>query len=95
MFVKPLEANFGWGRGEIMLAFTIFLLVQAVAAPFIGRMVDRYGARWVIATGALIFGLGFILLAQMHHIWQFYLGYTIIGIGYTAMGPVPAMARPS
>ena len=84
LFVKPLEASFGWGRGEIMLAFAIFYLTQAMASPFIGRMVDRYVIRWVISIGALVAGLGYIMLSQMDHLWQFYLGYAVIGIGLTA-----------
>ncbi len=90
LFVKPLEADFGWGRGEIMAAFTIYFLVMGMASPFVGRQVDRYGARKVIAIGAFIAGLGFILLSQMNNLWYFYGGYIIIGVGMAAVGAVPA-----
>ncbi len=66
LFVKPLELEFGWGRGGIMTAFTIYLLAQAVVAPVVGRMVDRFEVRKVIAIGASIAGLGFVLLSQTH-----------------------------
>jgi MFS family permease len=92
LFVKPLQADFGWSRGEIMTAFTIFCLVQGVTAPFIGRVVDQYGARKVIPTGALITGLGFVFLALMYNLWYFYAGWTVVGIGMAAMGPVPTTA---
>ena len=92
LFVKPLEADLGWGRGEIMVAFSIFLLVMGIASPFIGRVVDRYGARKIITIGALIMGLGFVLLSRMNHLWYLYISYIVIGIGMTAMGHVPASA---
>ncbi|MBM4432629.1 MAG: MFS transporter, partial [Chloroflexi bacterium] len=42
LFVRPLEVNLGWSRGEIMGAFTILFLIQGIASPFTGRVVDRY-----------------------------------------------------
>lgn len=92
LFVRPLQADFGWGRGEIMAAFTILFLVSGVASPFIGKVVDRYGARRVISIGAAIVGLGFILLSVMGSLWHFYVVYAVIGVGITAIGQVPASA---
>ena len=90
LFVKPLQTDLGWGRGEIMTAFTIFYLVTAVASPFIGRIVDHYGAKKVISIGALIAGLGFVLLSQVSNLWHFYVSYAIMGIGMAATGHVPS-----
>ena len=92
MFVRPLQADFGWGRGEINAAFTILFLVSGVASPFIGKVVDRYGARRVISIGAAIVGLGFILLSVMSNLWHFYVVYAVIGVGMTAIGQVPTSA---
>ena len=74
-----------------MTAFTIFYLVTAVASPFIGRIVDRYGAKKVISIGALIAGLGFVLLSQQSNLWHFYVSYAIMGIGMAATGHVPSL----
>ncbi len=92
LFVKPLQADFGWGRGEIMIAFTIFFLFTGVAAPFVGNIVDRYGVRGIMTTGALLAGLGFASLSQMHSLGHFYGAYAAIGIGFAALGQVPASA---
>ncbi len=90
LFVKPLQADLGWGRGEIMTAFTIFFLVMGVTMPFVGRVIYRYEARKVIAIGALIVGLGFVLLSLMDTLWYFYVSYAVIGVGMGAMGHVPS-----
>lgn len=95
LFVTSLEDDFGWGRGEIMAAFTIFYLVQGVASPFVGRMVDRYGVRGVISIGAFVTGLGFVLLSLVDRLWYFYLGWAVVGAGMAAMGTVPTSAAVS
>ena len=92
LFVKPLQEELGWGRGEIMAAFTIYFLVFGATSPFIGRMIDRFGARKVIAAGAIIAGLGFALVSQINSLWQFYASYAIVGAGLATMGHVPSSA---
>jgi len=88
-FVIPLQTEFGWSRGGIMTAVTILFLVSGIASPYIGRLVDRYGARMTTCGGALVTGLGFASLNQMHSIWHFYISYTVIALGLVAIGPVP------
>ena len=90
LFVNSLQPEFGWGRGEIMLAFTIYYLFTGLAAPPVGWLVDRYGVRWVIAGGSLIAGLGFLSLYALQGLWHLYLAYFFIGIGHAAIGQVSA-----
>ena len=92
LFVKPLQAELGWGRGGIMAGFTVYLMVVGLASPFVGRVIDRYAASRVIAIGAIIAGLGFFLLSRTDYPWQFYLGYATVGIGFAALGHVSATA---
>jgi len=95
LFVTPLQSDFGWGRGEIMLAFTIYFLLTGLAAPLAGSLVDRYGVRGVISAGAFVAGLGFISLNLMRSLWHFYVAYFFIGAGMAAVGQVPASAMVS
>jgi len=92
LFVKSLQADLGWGRGEIMTAYTAFFLTMGVASPLVGRLVDRYGTKKVISSGAFIGGIGFILLSLTDNLLLFYAGYAVIGIGMAAMGTVPTSA---
>lgn len=91
-FVRPLQEEFGWGRGQIMTAFTIFFLLTGLASPVVGSLTDRFGVKGVAATGAILAGLSFISLTQLQGLWHLYLAYTFIGVGTTAFGPVPASA---
>ncbi len=92
LFVNSLQSEFGWGRGEIMLAFTIFFLLTGVAAPLVGSIVDRYGVRGVISAGALVTGLGFVSLYMLQSLWHLYVAYFFIGAGMSAFGHVPSSA---
>ena len=75
-----------------MLALTIFFLIGGVSAPYVGRLVDRYGAKKVLALGAFLTGLGFVLLSLVQTLWHFYGAYIIVGVGMAATGMVPATA---
>ncbi|MFC1914643.1 MFS transporter [Chloroflexota bacterium] len=90
LFVKPLQTDLGWSRSEIMAAYITFFLVMGLTSPLAGRLVDRYGPKKVISIGAVVGGLGFILLAQVYNLWHYYLGYAVVGIGMAAMGTVPS-----
>jgi MFS family permease len=92
LFVKPLEASFGWGRGQVMLGFTIFFVSMGVTSPVVGRFLDRYGARGVIPLGAAVMGAGFVIVSQMSHLYLFYLGYVVIGAGASGLGHVSCSA---
>ncbi|MFC2045335.1 MFS transporter [Chloroflexota bacterium] len=90
LFVRPLQDEFGWGRGEIMMAFTFFFLIMGGSGPIVGRLIIRYGARKVMAIGASIGCLGFISLTQLQNLGHFYASYVVIAIGISACGAVPA-----
>ena len=50
------EAQYGWGRGDIMFSLTIFNLATIMAAPFIGRLIDKLGARKILIVSIILFG---------------------------------------
>ncbi len=88
LFVNDLQKDFGWSRGAIMVAFTLNNLISGFSGPAIGRFLSRWKAGRIIAIGALVEGLGFILLTRMNSIWAFYIGYAVIGLGMSATGPL-------
>ena len=92
LFVKPLQAEFGWDRSTIMAAFTFLFLSLGLASPLAGRAVDRYGPKVVMTLGTLIAALGFLSLFLLTTLLHYYISYFIIGIGGAAMGPVAATA---
>lgn len=92
LFVNPLQTDLVWSRGEIMVGFTIFWVMMGVASPLFGRVLDRHGARRAIPLGAIVMGLGFVILSVMKSLPVFYLGYVLVGSGAAGIGPVPTSA---
>jgi len=92
LFVTPLGSDLAWGRGDVMAGFTIFFLATGLLSPQVGRLVDRHGARVVMSIGAVIAGIGFVVLSQVGVLWQFYLGYMIVGVGMAGTGQIPTSA---
>lgn len=90
VFLKPLSQEFGWSRAQISLAFSLATLGLTVVVPFIGRLVDRFGARAVILPAMLLFGLSVLSLAFLSaRLWHFYAIYLFMGVVGSGTTPVP------
>lgn len=71
LFIRSLEAEFGWARDEIAGAAAIGLL-GALSAPFIGMIADRIGVMRMAVSCLLLVALAYIGLASMTgELWQF------------------------
>jgi MFS family permease len=80
VFLKPLSGQFGWSRAEISLAFTLTALMVAVFSPFIGRLVDRVGARKVLLPCVAVYGAAFCCLALVKTLAGLYAIYILLGV---------------
>jgi MFS family permease len=90
VFLKPLSQEFGRSRTQISLAFSLGTLGLALAAPFLGWLVDRFGARRVILPAVLLFGLSVLSLAFLStHLWHLYLIYLLMGVVGSGTTGVP------
>jgi MFS family permease len=89
VYVKPLEADLGWSRGQIGLSMTLGALAMGAAAPFTGKLIDLAGARLAMAAGATIVGVGSILLSGTQSLAFFYTVYVLSGVGQAAATVIP------
>lgn len=87
LFMRPLKAEFGWSRSQIALVQTMARIVEAVTAPFVGPLIDRFGTRLLMPMGAIIAGLSLLLVTQVDALWQFYIVRGLMAaIGFALMG---------
>jgi sugar phosphate permease len=84
LYVRPLEAEFGWSRAEVSLGFSAAILVGGLAGPVIGIWIDRRGARSAIVFGCVTTALSYLLLASTQELWQWYL-FSAINAGFRQM----------
>ena len=68
-----IAGEMSWDRKTIALAATFGTWSSGLTMPFIGKMVDRFGPRWMMLLAALLVGFGSIYLAGTQTIWQFFL----------------------
>jgi sugar phosphate permease len=69
LFVLPLQHEFHISRTAASSTVLILFLGSAVFAPMVGRLLDRYPARIVIALGAVLFALSMAAIALSHTLW--------------------------
>jgi MFS family permease len=87
VFLKPLTAELDVSRGVFSLLRSAEGLIGAFLAPLIGSLVDRFGGRWMMASGAIVVAIGYFILSQVENFWQFALvRATLITIGDAFMG---------
>ena len=72
VYIKPMEAEFGWGRGALSGAAAISLLLLGAAGPVVGRLADRWGPRWIVIVALLLLGVGSIGAAYVQKLWHVY-----------------------
>jgi MFS family permease len=87
VYIKPLEAEFGWTRGALSGVAAISLLLLGAAGPFAGRLADRWGPRRVIVLSLILLGGGAIGAASVHALWQLYVTTGLLmGVGAGGLG---------
>ena len=84
IFIPPILDEFGWSRSQISLALTLQGVEGIGAAPLVGLLVDRIGARRLIAFGLATAGLGFILIGFSRDLLQFYGAFLVLSVGTSA-----------
>ena len=94
VFYPAIVEEFGWGRGNTALMFSMTIIVYGFVAPVAGSLVDRFGPRLIIPVGAFIVGGGVALCSMATARWHFYLFYGIIvaaGLSLTGWTPLTAI----
>jgi len=89
LFLAPIEAEFGASRLASTLGLTLLILVQGCVSPLLGRLMDRGSIRAVMASGALLLAMGFLMLSFAKTFWQVGLVFaSLIALGSHCFGPL-------
>ncbi len=79
--LDPLRLHYGWSKGIISTALTMYFAAAGVFGMVVGRAVDRFGSKPLLVLGSIFTGIGFFLLSRITQLWQLYAVYLILAAG--------------
>jgi MFS family permease len=92
-FIDPMMGSLGMGRAELAGAYLVGTLVGAIAMPWTGRALDRFGVRRTMTPIVILFGAALMGLAVVDSLWGVTLGFLGIRmLGQGALGLVATTA---
>jgi len=88
-YFAVLRDDRGWSKTELSGAAALHQVEAAILGPLLGWFIDRFGAQWVIRSGVVIFGTGFILLSHIDSLLAFYGAFIVTALGASLCGFFP------
>jgi len=76
--LPAVQAEFGVGRGDASLPYTLMMVCLGLGGLWTGRMADRHGITPVLRLGALAVAAGFAAAALSGNIWTFGLAHGLL-----------------
>ena len=97
VFLVAFIQDFGWGRAETSIPYSVSQLVAGASSPLVGALVDRLGPLRLLLLGGSLLILGLLGCAYMSALWQIIVAYGVImTIGANCLGLVvfvPLLSR--
>ena len=96
LFTKSFQDNLHTNLPAIQITFSIVIVLQTWLSPLQGYLVDKFGARLLIAIGCLLSGLGWVTSAYVTSLAGLYFTYGLfcgIGTGIVYIGIIGLMVR--
>jgi len=85
LFVGPIDQAFHWGKPQIQVAFTLFVLTETWLVPVEGYLIDRFGPRLVVLVGGLLVGIAWVMNSMVTTLPGLYTAAIIGGTGAGAV----------
>ncbi len=92
VFIEPMEAEFGWSRGELSGAFSLSILIGGLTAFPVGHWLDRHGARLLMTVGSIGATVMVLLWSQVSSLPEFVAVMALMGFFGAAILYEPAFA---
>ena len=85
IFMMPISETFNTGREFFSLAIALQNLLFGMFQPFVGMAADRWGARRIVALGALAYAAGLYLTSiAVQPEWLYISLGALVGLGLSA-----------
>jgi sugar phosphate permease len=88
VFMEPVREDFGWTKAQVTWIITVYWIVTGLSAPWLGKLIDLYGARKIMFFSAVLNGGCLLALGFVRTLGQFYLAYGFKAIAHAGIGMV-------
>jgi MFS family permease len=92
LFYVALLHEFGWGRAETALGYSLSWLLLLLFSPLAGRLNDRFGPRVVVPVGGVLLSVGLALTGRVQALWHYYVAFGVLVAAGIACIMMPAAA---
>ncbi len=76
VFLKPMSESLGWSRTVMTGAASLQSVGNSIIGLIVGPLLDRHGPRMIMAAGAGVAAVCFVLMGRITEPWQFYILFT-------------------
>jgi len=88
-YIAVMKEEFGWSTTALSVAFALQQALGGFLGPGIGWLIGRFGTRYVIRTGIIIFAIGVMFLSTINSLTELYLCVMVIAVGASLAGFLP------
>jgi MFS family permease len=81
---EPIAKDLGLSYAQVSFAASIRGFETSFLGPLVGFLFDRFGPRRLIAIGAVIIGLGMLLLSRANSMVTFYFAFFLMAMGLSS-----------
>ncbi|MBX9243827.1 MFS transporter [Actinotalea ferrariae] len=92
VIVTPMRDELGASTAQVSGALSVSLAVAGLAAPLVGRWVDRRGARALMTLGSALAGVSVLAWSQVRTVPQLYAAFVGVGLAGAMVLYEPAFA---
>ena len=89
---KSIRAELGISEPMLFGAVSAALLINGLGAPFVGRHIDRYGGRRLMAIGSVVAAVAFAIIGLAHNQAMYFAGWVVAGVAMPMVFYDPAFA---
>ncbi len=86
VYLKALTEDGRWSIGQISTGITIFWISSLPGTLFVGYLIDKKGASWVVFIGACCISFSLVGISWARDLWLIFVCYGIMGFAYPAVG---------
>jgi len=79
LFTKPLTAQLGVSLTQVQITFSIFVVLQTFLSPLQGYLIETFGPKLLLAVGAMMTGLSWVLASSADTLLAVYATYGLLG----------------